>query len=139
MATARAVEASSERAMSVPMNATELERDEVLERGLRVVWERHRDGLFESIEVIERTIATLGTNAFDELREEARRSAHMLSGSLGVFGFGQASEAAHELQLQLSQTPHAVVPGSALAGLVAIVRDGLDAESERQRKQGSQR
>jgi HPt (histidine-containing phosphotransfer) domain-containing protein len=77
--------------------------------------------------VIEHAVAVLGAAELDERsRGEALRSAHMLSGSLSMFGFTQAADAAYDLELEF------VAPAQAravtLSALVAIVRRGLDAD-----------
>jgi chemotaxis protein histidine kinase CheA len=84
--------------------------------------------MLAKVTLIERAVAAMGTAELDEPRLlEARRSAHMLSGSLGMFGFTRASDAARELELQLAGAARARAP--ALSALVAIVRRGLDAEA----------
>ncbi|GEM_PF-2155478 len=113
--------------MSVPVDAPLPEPANARESAWRAVWEEHRAGLLAKVSVIEHAIAGLGTAELDEqLRGEAYRSAHMLSGSLSMFGFTHASEAAHELELEFAQPARAHAP--ALSSLVAIVRGGLDAE-----------
>jgi HPt (histidine-containing phosphotransfer) domain-containing protein len=94
---------------------------------LRAVWEEHRAGLLDRACVIERAIAALGSTQLDEpLRIEARQAAHMLSGSLGLFGFTREAETAYELQLEL-ECPEPS-RARALSALAAVVRSGLDHE-----------
>lgn len=115
------------RAMPVPMNAPLPEPADARESARRVVWEQHRAGVLAKLSVIEHAVAVLGGAGLDEqLRGEAQRSAHMLSGSLGMFGFTCASDAAHELELELADPARA--RASTLSTLVAIVRRALDAE-----------
>ena len=115
------------RAMSVPVDAPLPEPADARESARRAVWEEHRAGVLAKLGVIEHAIAVLGTAGLDEqLRGEAYRSAHMLSGSLSMFGFTHASDAAHELELEFAQPAQAHAP--ALSSLLAIVRRGLDAE-----------
>jgi chemotaxis protein histidine kinase CheA len=91
------------------------------------VWDEHRAGVLAHVSLIERAVAVLRSGELDEqLRAEAQRSAHMLSGSLGMFGFERASEAAHELELELKRASHARV--ATLSTLVSIVRRGFPAE-----------
>ena len=113
--------------MSVPVDAPLPEPADARERARRAVWEQHRPGLLAKAGVIEHAIAALDTAELDEqLRIQAQGCAHMLSGSLGIFHFTQASEVAHELELELAQPAPAYAP--ALSTLLAIVRRGLDAE-----------
>ncbi len=94
---------------------------------MRAVWERHRGRIVANMSEIERAVAAVGTARFDDrLRDEARRSAHMLSGSLGMFGFTRASEAAQELELELAGASRA--RATTLTTLLSIVRRGLDWE-----------
>ncbi len=95
---------------------------------LRAVWEQHRAALLAKLGLIETAVLVLGSAQLDEqLRVDARQAAHMLSGSLGLFGFARASEAAYELQLELDYPEPARAP--ALSALVVIVRGGFDPES----------
>ena len=99
----------------------------VPESAMRAVWEQHRAGILENVELIERAAVAVGDQQFDQtLRDRARRAAHMLSGSLVMLGFTRASEAAHELELEFAQATRARAP--TLATLVAILRRGLDDE-----------
>jgi diguanylate cyclase (GGDEF)-like protein len=92
------------------------------------VWDEHRPGLLEKADVIERALAVLHTTPLeDPLRREAQRAAHMLSGSLGMFGFTRESEAAHELEQELARA--APAPAQTLSTLMAIVARGLDPTS----------
>ena len=97
------------------------------EDAMRAVWEQHRGGILAKVGLIEQAVAALGTDRFnDEVRVEAQRSAHMLSGSLGMFGFPRASEAARELELEFAEVTRART--TTLSTLLAIVRRGLDWE-----------
>jgi len=49
-------------------------------------------------------VAALAENRLDDnLRADAGRAAHMLAGSLGMFGFIDASDAARELEAELAR------------------------------------
>ena len=70
---------------------------------LRAIWQRQRLRVSERVELIERAAGALGIGQLDaSLQAEAQRAAHMLAGSLGTFGFAQASLAAHELEVELA-------------------------------------
>lgn len=98
------------------------------ENALRALWDEHRPGMLAKLGTIEQAVAALDTAELDErLRGEAQRYAHMLAGSLGMFGFTRAADAARELQLELACATRARSP--TLSTLVAIVRRGLDAEA----------
>jgi two-component system OmpR family response regulator len=111
--------------MAVSAHAPYPEPRDARERALQVVWEQHRAGVLEQVGLIERAIALLTTSELNEqFRNDARRCAHMLSGSLGMFGFARASEAARELELEFEHVARARAP--TLSTLLAIVRHGLD-------------
>ncbi len=94
---------------------------------LWAVWEQHQAEVLTKLGLLEKAVADLGSEQFDEqLRAETQRSAHMLSGSLGMFGFIRSSEAAHELELELAHTGRSRAP--TLSTLLAIIRRGLDTE-----------
>jgi diguanylate cyclase (GGDEF)-like protein len=102
---------------------------------LRAVWEEHRAGVLEHVSLLERAVTALSTAELDEqLRTDAHRSAHMLAGSVGTFGFTRASQAARELELEFAEATPTRVP--TMSTLVAIVRRELDDGSRA--AQGSQ-
>jgi two-component system, OmpR family, response regulator len=112
------------RAMPVPVNAPLPEPADARESARRAVWHQHRAGVLAKVSVIEHAVAALGGDGLDEqLRGEAQSSAHMLSGSLGMFGFTSASKAARELESEFAEPAQAHAP--TLSALVAIVRRGL--------------
>lgn len=92
---------------------------------LRAVWEHQRDRVHDRIDVVDHAVAAL-TNDDDldaSTRREAERAAHMLAGSLGMFGFIDASDAARSLEVELAHP----TPGRAreLSALVRRMRDGV--------------
>jgi HPt (histidine-containing phosphotransfer) domain-containing protein len=91
---------------------------------LRSVWEHQHDRVYGRIGLIERAIAALADGRLEaDLRREAERAAHMLAGSLGMFGFADASAASHELELGLAHPTPDRAPE--LAELLARVRAGV--------------
>ncbi len=81
--------------VQIPPDATEM---------LRAIWQRQQVRVGERVELIERATKALGQGRLDaSLLTEALRAAHMLAGSLGTFGFTEASRAAHELELELER------------------------------------
>jgi hypothetical protein len=91
---------------------------------LLTVWERQRGRVYDRIDSIERAIAALADDRLDaDLRAEAERAAHMLAGSLGMFGFVGASQAAHRLESGMAHP----MPGQApqLSTLLVEVREGV--------------
>lgn len=95
-----------------------------IQEALRGIWEHHRGLVSERIELIERAVEALSAGELDEpLRDEALRAAHMLSGSLGTFGFAGASEAAGALEHEFADPRGAQVP--IMRALIGNVRDGI--------------
>jgi len=100
---------------------------------LQAVWEHQHDRVSERIDSIERAIDALADGRLDaDMKRDAERAAHMLAGSLGMFGFIEASDAAHilELALSASASASASAPDSAsdrakLSALAERLRDGV--------------
>jgi chemotaxis protein histidine kinase CheA len=91
---------------------------------LRSVWERQHDRVSERIGVVEQALVALGEDRLDgELRGNAERAAHILAGSVGMFGFLDASDAARELE---SELPHATPDRTPLlSALLERLREGI--------------
>ena len=93
-------------------------------QALRSVWAHQHDRVHDRIDLIERSLAALAGGCLDaDLRREAERAAHMLAGSLGMFGFIGASDAAHKLELELVHPMPGRAP--ALRALLLGVRAGV--------------
>jgi len=89
---------------------------------LRSVWEHQHDRVHERIDLIERAIAALANDDLDpSLKREAGRAAHMLAGSLGMFGFVSAADAARSLESGLTHPTPGCAPE--LSALALAVRD----------------
>jgi chemotaxis protein histidine kinase CheA len=102
-----------------PATQAELEQAAWTVDALRSVWERQRERVSEQIGVVEQALAALGEDRLDaELRGKAKRAAHMLAGSVGMFGFIDASDAACELESELVQA----MPDRTTALLVLLER-----------------
>lgn len=70
------------------------------------VWQRFQPRVSEQIEVLEQAVVALRSQTLgQELQQQAEQEAHTLAGSLGTFGFDQASQLARviEQQFQASQ------------------------------------
>lgn len=93
-------------------------------QALRSVWAHQRGRVNERIGVIDRALQALANDRLDrELRMQALRAAHMLTGSLGMFGFVDASTAAGQLELELERACADRVPR--LLELLERVRNGV--------------
>jgi HPt (histidine-containing phosphotransfer) domain-containing protein len=91
---------------------------------LSSVWEHQQSRVSARIEVIERAVAALGEDHLSvDLKADAERAAHMLAGSIGMFGFIDASDAAHALELELAHPTPERAP--VLSALLATLRSGV--------------
>jgi HPt (histidine-containing phosphotransfer) domain-containing protein len=91
---------------------------------LRSVWERQRDRVNGLIGVIEQAVSALSRGSLDaSLQADAERAAHMLAGSVGMFGFIDASVAARGLESELAHPTAERVP--ALLALLERLRHGV--------------
>ncbi|HSZ14635.1 MAG TPA: Hpt domain-containing protein [Solirubrobacteraceae bacterium] len=83
----------------------------------------------ERIGVIDDALVALAGGTLDaDLRCEAERAAHTLGGSLGMFGFTSAADAARELEQELAGPEPRFAPGLSelLEQLQAGVRGPVD-------------
>jgi HPt (histidine-containing phosphotransfer) domain-containing protein len=88
------------------------------------VWEHQQSRVRARIEAIERAVAALGEDRLSaDLRADAVRVAHMLAGSIGMFGFIDASEAARELESELVRATPDCAP--MLSALLTRLRGGI--------------
>jgi len=109
---------------AAPAAASVLEHAAWTVDALRSVWAHQQGRVSERIDTLERAIVALGEDRLDAaLAEEARRAAHMLAGSLGVFGFLRAGHAAHCAELELAHPTRDCAP--VLAALLSSVRSGI--------------
>jgi len=88
---------------------------------LREVWEHQQGQVQERIGLLESALAALAEDQLEaNVRCEAERAAHTLAGSLGMFGFVAASDAARELEQELAHPAPRRVPK--LSALLEQVR-----------------
>ncbi|HEY5285859.1 MAG TPA: Hpt domain-containing protein [Solirubrobacteraceae bacterium] len=96
---------------------------------LQTVWFEHESIVLERIAIVEEAIDELIAGGLsDYKRERARRAAHMLAGSVGMFGFNRSSQAALMLETAFGRyaTPDDV-QAHELAEQLAIMRaEGLE-------------
>ena len=100
-------------------------------RLIREVWEAESDGVLAGVEVLDQAVAAAVAGVLDEeLRLTAKREAHKLAGSVGTFGFSEASERARELEQALESAAEPAADESArMADLVRAIRAELEAAS----------
>ncbi len=102
-------------------------------------WEQHREKYIHRITVLEQAIfSELEGNLEEALRQEARRQVHTLVGSLGSFGFAEASRVCREIEqifqvegkLSQSQLEH-------ISRLVVALRQQLETRDKKAGQQDS--
>lgn len=72
---------------------------------LAALWDKFRDGIFRRVDVLDAAAVALLEGSLDDAgRRAAEREAHKLAGSVGTFGFAEASRLAREAELMLEGT-----------------------------------
>ncbi len=93
-------------------------------RAMRSIWERQQVLLESRLATIGRATGALADCSLDEsTRDRAQRAAHMLAGSIGMFGFHGAARAARELERGLARPTHESV--QELAALLDLIRSDI--------------
>jgi chemotaxis protein histidine kinase CheA len=111
-----------------------------MQHALESVWSEHETTTFERVALVEHAIERLIAGDLPEHeREQARRAAHMLAGSVGMFGFERSSVAALALEAALDET---LTPdrerAQVLREQVAVMRtEGLEPRRHRDPSRGS--
>lgn len=68
-------------------------------KAIAQIWERFKGQVFEQVQVVEQAVtASVQGTLDDALCQQARKEAHSLAGSLGTFGFPEASKIARRLE-----------------------------------------
>jgi len=82
---------------------------------LAKLWVKIQPIVEERLTVLDRAAAATGQGSLpDDLRIEARNSAHKLAGSLGMYGFDEGTRVARELEQLLDAGPPAPARFSSL-------------------------
>jgi diguanylate cyclase (GGDEF)-like protein len=96
---------------------------------LAMLWQRHRQTNLDRISLLEETTAdVLRATATPDEVAVGGRTAHMLAGSLGTFGFDAGSRAALEAESLLREP---VIDGRLLAEAVTLLRSSVEADDDR--------
>jgi diguanylate cyclase (GGDEF)-like protein len=81
------------------------EEDAAIRLAMSAIWERSRDVIMGRVVVLEAAVlALLAGNLTPESRRQAEREAHKLAGTVGTFGFDEASSLAREAEELLGGT-----------------------------------
>ncbi|QYO67904.1 response regulator [Leptolyngbya sp. 7M] len=74
---------------------------------IAIVWQKYQPRVNEQVDGLEQAVTALQNQTLNpELRQQAEHEAHSLAGSLGTFGFAQASQLARMLEQQLQEIEH---------------------------------
>jgi diguanylate cyclase (GGDEF)-like protein len=96
---------------------------------LAMLWQRHRQTNLDRISLLEETTAdVLRAIATEDEVATGGRTAHMLAGSLGTFGFDAGSRAALEAESLLREP---VIDGRLLAEAVTLLRSSVEDADDR--------
>jgi diguanylate cyclase (GGDEF)-like protein len=88
------------------------------------LWEKHKEKYINHITVVEQAVAELLQSTLtEELRQQALKEAHILVGSLGSFGFDEASRLSREIE-QILEEKQKLLPAQMkyLSQLVVALR-----------------
>ena len=98
-----------------------------LSAAVTAVWLKYRDQVMARVDVLENAALGLLEGRLDrDARREAEREAHKLAGSVGTFGFAEASRLSREAETMLSgPTPLGQADALQLADLAVAIRRAL--------------
>lgn len=95
---------------------------------LEMIWQKQKHKYQERISVLEQAVQALKVGKFDlDLQQKALREAHTLAGSLGSFGFQDASQTSRQIEnlLQINQDNYCIHL-SQLSTLVFALKEQLN-------------
>jgi len=96
------------------------------------LWARYRPAILDRLSVVEVAAVELLKGSIDgELRRKAEGEAHKLAGSLGTFGFADASREAREIELLLQSVHLDATQTVRLSELAVNLRTQLEKEQTR--------
>ncbi|MEL7038757.1 MAG: response regulator [Cyanobacteria bacterium J06592_8] len=85
-----------------PPEPTQSDRPSSPSLNLAAIWKKHREGYLTRIAILEQATQALETGTLDPyLQQQALEQAHTLAGSLGSFGFTEASKRCREIEQML--------------------------------------
>ncbi len=93
-----------------------------LDAGLAKIWETRRPLIEQRLVAIEKAVALSGASCPSELRIDAATSAHLLAGSMGAFGLGDASNLAREAENHLRKEHMTIADSDRLRELARLLR-----------------
>lgn len=97
---------------------------------LNKIWQKQKNKYFDRISIIENAIQSLKTHNFTlEIQQKALREAHTLVGSLGAFGFKEASEISREIEQLLKVDINNNINFNNLSNLVETIKQQLNYRS----------
>lgn len=101
-----------------------------IEPARAAIWERYKHNYSDRITTLEQAIATLEQGKLtQELGQQARRSAHLLIGSLASFGFTEASKICRQIEQIFRAGVESSLEARHLAQLVVALRQELELQA----------
>lgn len=95
---------------------------------LDAIWSEHRPQTARRLEVLRQVAAAAAAGTLDaEQRRAGTAEAHTLAGAASIFGFGEGTTLAREIERCL-RDPQA--PGAALVGLAEALTRSLDRDRD---------
>jgi diguanylate cyclase (GGDEF)-like protein len=113
--------------------------DDAIRVAMSAIWERSQDVIMGRVVVLEAAVlALLAGNLTPESRRQAEREAHKLAGTVGTFGFDEASKLAREAEELLSGT-ESIEPSDTvrLSNLAVHIRRNLERRPSEDASRGS--
>jgi HPt (histidine-containing phosphotransfer) domain-containing protein len=105
--------------------------EEKAKTAIAQLWARYRPPILSRLSVVEAAAVELLKGPIDEeLRRKAEGEAHKLAGSLGTFGFADASVDAREMEILLQSASLDATQTVRLSELVVDLRSQLEREQE---------
>jgi CheY-like chemotaxis protein/HPt (histidine-containing phosphotransfer) domain-containing protein len=105
--------------------------EEKTKTAIAQLWVRYRAPILNRLSVVEAAAVELLNGPIDEeLRRKAEGEAHKLAGSLGTFGFADASVDAREMEILLQSAHLDATQTVRLSELVVDLRSQLEREQE---------
>ena len=113
-----------------PVLTLEQRKHEELADAIDAIWTRSRDVIMSRVSLIEAAATSLIASSLTESdRLEAQRAAHRLAGTVGIFGFHNASSLARDIELALdSRALDEPLTVLHIADRAVALRDALSVE-----------
>ncbi len=94
---------------------------------VKQIWHRFQPRVREQVGILEQAVTALEQSELDpDLQQQARREAHTLAGSLGIFGLPEGSHLAHQIEQRLQTEPLSLAAANSLRVWVKSLRQEIE-------------